>query len=70
MNNWPRCHNCRYQKRQKCGYWTTTGHVWSKPPADLDELGCCGYWRGTDGSTLRQRCKAVIATVSKTRPSA
>lgn len=70
MNSWPRCHNCRYRKRQKCGYQPTTRHPWGKSPADLENLGCCGYWHGTDGSTLRQQCKTVIADIMKTRPPA
>jgi len=64
---WPTCENCRYDVSGKCGYQPL--HPWVKtPPADVACYGCCGYWHGVDGSTIRERCREVASALSGTRP--
>lgn len=67
MNEWPACCNCRSDDDGECGY--RPSRPWTKSePADIETYGCCGYWHGTNGDTLRRRCRVVISEVEHTRP--
>lgn len=65
---WPSCRNCREDEGGECSYEARSEHGFSRPPADLELHGCCGYWHGTNDATLRQRCRELIAEIEQTRP--